>query len=228
MTRLMRCLTAALAGAALAIAGPRTEKALSPLDRLIQEAALNQPPTASSAGSLYSPGSLLGDLAGDFRGYGVNDLVTIVVSDRATALAKGTTNSARKASAKGSISALAGPVRGQVLPNLASLGGDQQLDGQGETTREMSLVTTVTGRISHVLPNGNFVVEGTKEVAVNSERQTVVVRGVGRWMDLNAGNRIQSDRLAYLEVKVQGKGIVGDAVRRPNILYRLLLGLLPF
>jgi flagellar L-ring protein precursor FlgH len=31
-----------------------------------------------------------------------------------------------------------------------------------------------------------------------------------------------------MEIRVNGKGVVGDAVRRPNILYRVLLGLLPF
>jgi flagellar L-ring protein precursor FlgH len=35
-------------------------------------------------------------------------------------------------------------------------------------------------------------------------------------------------QIADLTIKVTGKGVVGDAVRRPNILYRLLLGLLPF
>jgi flagellar L-ring protein FlgH len=200
----------------------------TPLDRLIRENAQHTPGAPYSTGSLYSPGSILGDLTGDFRGMNLNDLVTIVVADRATALARGTANSKRSSSASASIPALAGPTRGRILPNLAQLGGDQKLEGQGETSRETSLSTTVTGRITHVLPNGNFIVEATKDVSVNAERQTVTVRGIGRWTDLSAGNQIASDRLGYLEIKVQGKGIVGDAIRRPNILYRLLLGLLPF
>jgi flagellar L-ring protein precursor FlgH len=31
-----------------------------------------------------------------------------------------------------------------------------------------------------------------------------------------------------MEIRLNGKGIVNDAIRRPNFLYRLLLGLLPF
>jgi len=31
-----------------------------------------------------------------------------------------------------------------------------------------------------------------------------------------------------MEIQVNGKGVVADAVRRPNFLYRMLLGLLPF
>ena len=200
----------------------------TPLDRLIRDATTTAAGAPYTSGSLYTPGAILGNLTSDFRGANVNDLVTIVVADRATALAKGNTSSKRTSAAKASIPALAGPTRGRVLPNLAQLQGSQQLDGQGQTSRETSLTTTVTSRITHVLPNGNFIVEGMKEIVVNAERQTVSVRGVGRWTDLNAGNQLSSDRLAYLEIKVQGKGIVGDAVRRPNFLYRLLLGLLPF
>jgi flagellar L-ring protein precursor FlgH len=31
-----------------------------------------------------------------------------------------------------------------------------------------------------------------------------------------------------MEIKIDGKGVINDAVRRPNFLYRLILGLLPF
>ena len=70
--------------------------------------------------------------------------------------------------------------------------------------------------------------EAVKDVEINSERQQITVRGVARLADIASDNSIQSDRLAQLEVKVDGKGVVGDAIRRPNFLYRLLLGILPF
>jgi hypothetical protein len=31
-----------------------------------------------------------------------------------------------------------------------------------------------------------------------------------------------------MEIKIDGKGVVNDAMRRPFFLWRLLLGLLPF
>lgn len=111
---------------------------------------------------------------------------------------------------------------------MAGMSGDRKLDGQAETSRESELRTTLTARVTHVLPNGNLVVEGRKSVTVNAERQVVKVRGIARWNDLSGGNRINSDRLGLLEVQVDGKGVVNDAIRRPNFLYRLLLGILPF
>jgi flagellar L-ring protein FlgH len=102
------------------------------------------------------------------------------------------------------------------------------LQAQGSTTRQSSLTTTLTAEVIAVLPNGNLVVEGQKEIMVNSERQLVTVRGVVRQEDLSPVNSVSSDRLAMLEVRVNGKGVVGDSIKRPFILYRLLLGLLPF
>jgi flagellar L-ring protein precursor FlgH len=201
----------------------------SPLDRYIEEALAGGPAPGHSAGSLYTPYGRYGDLARDLRSAAVNDLVTIVVADRASAVARGASASNRKSAASSSIASIAGVTKAAgPLANLASLGGESKLDGQGQTSRETSLNTTLTARVTHVLPNGYLVLEGAKEVTVNSERQLVTVRGVARWNDLSAGNLVRSDRLGNLEVRVNGKGVVGDAVRRPNFLYRLLLGALPF
>ena len=77
-------------------------------------------------------------------------------------------------------------------------------------------------------PSGNLTIEGLKNIGVNSEKQTIVLRGMVRPVDLTVGNTIRSDQVGNLTLQINGKGVVGDAIRRPNILYRILLGLLPF
>ena len=203
----------------------------SPLDRYIQEATQHPaaPANQASSGSLWSPASRLTDLATDVRAAHVDDLLTVLVTERASAIAKGTTKTARQSSTKASVTALAGITRkAGPWQNLANTNTDTQLNGDGTTSRETSLSTTLSARVTHVLPNGYLVLEGTKDVMVNSERQIVTVRGVVRPVDLSPGNVIHSDQIAQLEIKVNGKGVVGDAIRRPFILYRILLGLLPF
>jgi len=200
----------------------------SALDRFIEQASVNTPAHGASVGSTWSPPSDLADGVRDLRASRVNDLVTIVVAERASAVAKGTTKTTRASSAKSSITALKGPVKpGGPLANLASLNGASQLAGEGTTSRETLLTTTLSARVTHVLPGGAMVIEGSKEVQVNSEQQTITVRGVIRPSDLSPDNTVSSDRLAHLEVRISGKGVVNDAVRRPFVLYRLLLGLLP-
>jgi flagellar L-ring protein FlgH len=156
-------------------------------------------------------------------------MVTVLVVEHASAASKGTTKTQRQSSTNNSISGLAGITR-KTGPwaNLAKLSGNTQLDGQGQTTRQTDLTTTLAARVTHVLPNGYLVVEGAKDIQVNSEHQSVTVRGMVRPADLSPGNVVRSDRLAQLEVRINGKGVVNDAVRRPFFLYRLLLGLLPF
>jgi flagellar L-ring protein precursor FlgH len=204
---------------------------LTPLDRYLQESAARQqsPAEVAAPGSLWSPSSRLTDLTRDVRASQLDDIVTILVSERASAVSKGTTKSGRQSSVKAGVDAFGGITKALgPLANLAGADSQSQLNGEAETTRESLVTTTLATRVTNVLPNGNLVLQGTKEVQVNSERQLVTVRGVVRPSDLSPQNTVPSDRLAMLEVHINGKGVVGDAIRRPFILYRLLLGLLPF
>jgi flagellar L-ring protein precursor FlgH len=202
----------------------------SPLDRYVNESRarlLEAPPAAP--GSIWSPGSRLADAARDLRASQIDDVLTILVVENASAVAKGATKTQRTSSTKNSVTALAGITKATgPLNNLAGMSGDTQLDGQGTTSRDIVISTTLTARVAAVLPNGGMLIEASKDVGINSENQTITVRGVVRPADIAADNTVRSDRLGQLEVKVNGKGVVGDAIKRPFFLYRLLLGLLPF
>jgi flagellar L-ring protein FlgH len=206
-------------------------KAPSALDRYIEQASQPEVPNTQTAitGSLWTPAAWYSDLAADQRARRVDDIATIVVQESASAVSTGATQTSRKSSAQSSITALAGLTKPTgPWANLANLGGQTTLNGQGTTSRTTTLTTTVSARVTHVLRNGNLVLEGTKNVMINSENQTIIVRGVIRPIDLDTNNTVFSARLAQMEIQVNGKGVVADAVHRPNILYRLLLGILPF
>jgi flagellar L-ring protein precursor FlgH len=183
----------------------------------------------ASPGSLFTPSGSLVDSTRDLRANRAGDIVTILVTENASAVASGATNTARKSSAKNTITSLAGTLAaGNPAANLADLSNTQQLQGTGLTSRNLTLTATLSARVVDVTPNGILVVEGSKDVMVNSERQTITVRGLVRPADLSTANAVLSTRVADLQVRVNGKGVVGDAVRRPFFLSRILLGLLPF
>jgi flagellar L-ring protein precursor FlgH len=181
----------------------------------------------ASPGSLYSASGRLADTARDVRASEVNDIVTIVVNENASAVVSGVSNSSRKSSVAASITGVAGIVSPR-LTNLLGTTNDTELSGAGTTSRNLALSTTISARVVEVQSNGNLVIEGTKDIGVNSDKQSITVHGVVRPADLSSANMVNSVQVAGLTIKVTGKGVVGDAVRRPNILYRLLLGLLPF
>jgi len=224
---LLACLLAG--GLAQARKKPK-QSAETPLDQYVKESAARPgDQNLASPGSIWSPSSRLADGARDLRASQVDDIVTIVVSEQSNASATGATKTARSSKVSNSVTALAGVTRAAgPWANLAGASGQSSLDGQGTTSRGTTLTTTLTARGTQVLPNGNLVLSGSKDVQVNSEHQEVIVRGVIRPIDLGPENQVGSDRLAQLEVRINGKGVVNDAVRRPFFLYRVLLGLLPF
>jgi flagellar L-ring protein precursor FlgH len=200
------------------------------LERYVEQAtAAARAANDATPGSLWSSAALLTDLARDLRASRVNDTVTVQVAENASAVSTGNVQTARTSSATASISSLAGPQKAAgTLANLLGTSGNQQLQGSGTIGRTTVITTTLGTRVVHVLPNGYLVIEGVKEIRVSSEEQVITVRGVVRPADLGPNNVVQSDLVAQLEVSVNGKGVVGDAIRRPNFLYRLVLGLLPF
>src|SRR5215831_11540363 len=202
-----------LLSAGACVAG-RKQTAPAPID--LPPLAVSSEPRISTPGSLFAPGDRYGDLVRDLRAGQIGDIVTVLVSDRASAVSTGTTKSSRKSAATSSVRALGGQLRATgVLPNLLNVTGDQSLDGQGSTTRDTSLSTTISLHVVAVTQAGNLVLQGTKQLEVNSERQVVTVRGIVRPADLSPLNTVPSDRLAQLEVYVNGRGVVGDAIKRP-------------
>jgi len=234
-TRLVSLLL--VCAALCAAASPKSKKKVqaapepSPLDKYISDAYKegSSPEAAHPLGSTWSQNALLSNLGLDLRAGHVNDLVTIVVSETFSAVASGDVKTQRQSTAKATIPALAGLTRATgPWTNLANTSTQTQLQGTGETSRGAVLTANMSARVTHVLPNGYLVIEGTKRVQVSSENQVITVRGVIRPVDLIPPNTISSNLIAQMEIQVSGKGVIGDSIHRPNILYRILLGILPF
>src|SRR5580698_2064707 len=118
-----------------------------------------------SPGSLYFTGGRLADTVRDLRANDVGDIVTILVTDTTSALATGGTTTSRKSSAVHSINSVAGIATPQ-LSGLLNMSGDQELAGTGQTTRAMTITTSISARVIQVTPNGSMLVEGMKNIGV--------------------------------------------------------------
>jgi flagellar L-ring protein precursor FlgH len=203
----------------------------SPLKQYIKEANQNNNAVQATRapGAVWSPTAIYQNLGMDLRAGHVDDMVTIVVNETASAVATGDVKTQRTSTAQSAITAAGGLTRATgPWANLANTNTNTQLQGTGTTSRGATLTATVSARVMNVLPNGYLVVEGIKHVQVNSEDQVITIRGVVRPVDLDPTNSISSNRVAQMELLVNGKGVIGDSIHRPFFLYRLLMGLLPF
>ncbi len=222
-------LLAAAVSPAVSKKKPPKEPVPTPLEAYVKDAEQRGQSEFRLAGSIWHPGAPLTGLARDPKASQVDDLVTIVVAENASAVSTGTTKTQRQSNSGYSVTSLFKPTRAAgPLTNLLTTSGNQALNGQGTTTRDVTLTATLSARVVAVLPNGYLVLEGSKSVVINSETHLVTVRGVARPADISPQNQISSNQLAQMEVRINGKGVVNDAIRRPFILYRLLMGLLPF
>lgn len=232
-----RILIISLLVAAAATAGmfPKKKKSgeetPSPLKQYVKEANQNNSAVqaARAPGAIWSPNAMYQNLGFDLRASRVDDMVTIVVNENASAVATGNVKTQRTSGVQSAITAAGGLTKATgPWANLANANTNTQLQGTGSTSRGATLTATVSARVTNVLPNGYLVVEGIKRVQVNSEDQVITVRGVVRPVDVDQTNSIASNRVAQMELLVNGKGVIGDSIHRPFFLYRLLLGLLPF
>lgn len=89
-----------------------------------------------------------------------------------------------------------------------------RLKNEGDTSREDTFVTRISGFIVDVKPNGNLVVEAKGRIEHEEEKSTVTVTGVVRSMDVTPDNTVLSTQIADLEIEVDNKGAVRDANTR--------------
>jgi len=182
-----------------------------------------------TTGSLWVPHGPYADLATDYKALSVNDIIVIRIVEQTRAEAEGSLKSSRRFAASSGISGLMGPVGTRSgLQTLFSPSSDRGLEGQAQTASSSRLSTSLAGHVVEVLPNGNLVVEAAREVEMNHQRQTLVVRGVVRPGDIAADNSVLSSAIGNLEIELKGRGVITDNVRPPNRIVRILLKILGF
>jgi len=214
------------------LAAPAKTKQPRPDLREAYLARVQQQPTTQTdtrtLGSLWTPGSPLGQLAADFKAHGLNDTVTIVVAEVTSAQSGANLNSQRTFATESAITGLLAQISTKGIDPLLGANSSTQLKGQGQATANSQLTTRLTGHVIAVLANGNLVVEAQRQLYMNNQNETVIIRGVVQPNDISPNNSILSNAMADLEIEMRGKGIITDSTRPPNPITRAILWLFGF
>jgi flagellar L-ring protein FlgH len=183
---------------------------------------------SSSPGSLWTDNGRLAFLTGDFKAGRVGDLITIVVVHDTTANNASSVSTARTLAASSGITALAGQLKTAGVAQLFSPTSSQALTGKSQASTTSSLQTTLSGRVMAVLSSGLLVIEAERQLTMNNENQTVLVRGLVRRGDIGPDNTVASNAIGNLELELKGKGVLSDGTRPPNVVVRALLRIVGF
>jgi flagellar L-ring protein precursor FlgH len=149
---------------------------------------------------------MTGSLFADTKAHGVGDTLSIIINETASASSTAATKNSKSENLN------YGPGFGPILFNLKAFGatGSVGSNASGSTNRNDNLSAHIAVTVKEVLPNGNLVVEGKRQVGMNSEMQQITLTGVVRPSDIAADNTVQSPLVADARIKFDGKGPVGD------------------
>jgi flagellar L-ring protein precursor FlgH len=165
------------------------------------------------------------ELAIDPRARHVNDLLTVRVVESMEAVVTADAQLTKCSAGRASVTGLFG-IENKTpdwLDNTNLVNGtfDTKFKGGGSTTRSGSLTANMTVRVVEVLPNGDLVLEGAREIDINGDLQLVVLTGVVRQADVDRNNIVPSTRIGQLQIQYFGRGLMKDNLR-PGFLIRAL------
>ncbi len=194
--------------------------------------AYSQPAPAREEGSLWSSSHSI-NLYSDVKARNVGDIVTINIVESSSASKNAETKTERGSGLRANWSGLFELITSGWKLHKVPIGASHQIDlsnqfdGKGETTRTSSMTAFITARVVHVLPNGNLVIRGTRQVQVNQENQYISIQGIIRPEDISSGNVILSTYVAEAVIELNGYGPISDK-QSPGWLIRVVDWLWPF
>lgn len=161
--------------------------------------------------------SLYGVQPPEPRSFKENDLLTVIISERASLSRTQKEEQDKSYDLQGAVVSF--PDMLQMLQLRLENGRESNLpkidlnynngyEGEGKYKREDRLTARVTARVLEVKPNGTLLVEARTEVKSDNECQLIVLAGLCRQEDVTDQNTIQSSQLFDLKLDIQNTGDV--------------------
>lgn len=182
-------------------------------------------PQREANGSIFQAGATR-NMFEDRRARQPGDMLTILIEERL--VAKHSSNST--IDRKGGGSAKFGALPFVKAGKLGKLGLDastsNSFEGKGAAGNENQFAGTITVTVVDVLPNGNLVVSGEKQVGINQGVETLKFAGVVDPLTIMPGNTVSSTQVADARMQVRGAGDI-DKVQTTGWLTRFFLSVMP-
>jgi len=186
-------------------------------------------PAIVANGSIYRSGfGTQAALFEDRRPRNVGDILTILVSENVNA----SKSSAASTSRSGSASTVLGLIP-QLLSGLlssaqdAKASGKNDLSAKGGANATNTFNSTITVTVVEVLPNGNLLVSGEKQMLINQGTEFIRFSGVVSPRTVSANNTVPSTQVADARIEYSAKGYIDEA-QAMGWLQRIFLNVLPF
>jgi flagellar L-ring protein precursor FlgH len=185
-------------------------------------------PRRPATGSLFQQASYRPAFE-DSRARLLGDIVTIQIVESLAASQVTASTLNRNTSSDNTLSAA--PLKGLIGVDLLNLNmaakTNNDFSGKGGTTAANTFSGSITTTVIEVLPNGNLVVAGEKQIGVNQNVDVMRFSGTVDPRMLQPNNIISSTQVANVRVESKGRGAQGEA-QTVGWLSRFFLSFNPF
>lgn len=185
-----------------------------------------RPVLATGNGAIYQAGNSR-PLFEDRRARFVGDTITVKITENTSASKKASNNLTRSGSQSASVTAFAGlPVGGLNGLDL-SANSATNFAGKGDAANNAVFTGNLTVTVIDVLPNGNLLVSGEKQIAIGAEQEFIRVSGVVNPAFVDFSNTVDSAKIADARIEYKSSGQIADG-QVMGWLARFFLSVLPF
>ena len=181
---------------------------------------------APANGSIYQAAQLR-PLFEDRRARLVGDTLTINLVERNTAQKRANSSATRDSDVTGGITAASKvPLSGLAGMDLQA-GVKSDFEGTGASAANNVFNGTITVTVIEVYPNGNLLVSGEKQMAINQGNEFIRFSGVINPNTVTAANTVQSTQVADARIEYKGSGYI-DESNTMGWLQRFFVAVSPF
>lgn len=198
------------------------------------------PDRVASNGAIYQS-NYSRPLFEDRRARNVGDVLTINIVEK-TSTSKNVSSTASRAGSVSQTAAtptilgytpdpsklwVSGITRGTNFDTSVSGNGTQKFEGKGDSAQKNDFSGTITVTVIDVLPNGNLLVSGEKQMGINEGTEYVRFSGVVSPSMITPANSVLSTQVADARIEFKGRGEI-DSAQTMGWLTRFFLSVLPF
>lgn len=197
--------------------------------------SVHQPMTARPESRNYAPpanGAIYNvasarPLFEDRRARFVGDTITINIAEKTTASKNSENKTTRSASVTASVPTVVGLPIKTLQGTSLSASDSNNFGGKGQNTSTNDFTSSLTVTVIEVLPNGNLLVSGEKQIGLKEGEEFIRFSGVVNPNTITTSNTVQSTQVADARIEYKANGFI-DSAQAMGWLSRFFLSFLPF
>jgi flagellar L-ring protein precursor FlgH len=175
-----------------------------------------------SEGAIYNANTFR-PMFEDRRARHIGDILTVNIIEKTAANKSGASTGNKSGSASFGVPA---PLAAKIGASVSTSGATKYADGDTQTASN-AFTGTIGVTVSEVLSNGNLVVVGEKQIAMNKGVEFIRFSGMVNPDSIQAGNIVQSTLVADARVEYRTNSQI-DKAEMTSMMSRFFQSMLPF